>query len=246
MRRVDLGTYSGMSVQPAQRGRILVVDDDATVSEILSRYLAREGYDVESVGDGRVALERARSQPPDLILLDLMLPGMSGLEVCRRVRGFAAVPIIMLTARGEENERVFGLKLGADDYVVKPFSPREVTARVDSVLRRTRHTHRNGDHRPAALSAGGIDLDLAARTVHVHGRRVELTGREFDLLAFLMRHPDEAFSREQLLEHVWGYRFGDTATVTVYVRRLRSKVEEDPSQPEHVQTVWGVGYRFSA
>jgi two-component system response regulator ResD len=235
-----------MSVQPAPRGRILVVEDDATVSEILARYLAREGYDVESVGDGRDALERTRSQPPDLILLDLMLPGMSGLEVCRRVRGFAAVPIIMLTARGEEHERVFGLKLGADDYVVKPFSPREVTARVDSVLRRAHHAGRGDERAGAVLEAGPIRVDLAARTVAVDGRRVELTAREFELLAFLMRQPDEAFSREELLERVWGYRFGDTATVTVHVRRLRAKVEADPSQPEHLQTVWGVGYRFAS
>ena len=232
-----------MSAQPSSRGRILVVDDDATVAEILSRYLVREGWDVESVGDGREALERMRSQPPDLMLLDLMLPGMNGLEVCRRVRGFTSLPIIMLTARGEENERVFGLKLGADDYVVKPFSPREVTARVDSVLRRTQTPSAQAR---GTLAAGRIELDLAARIVHVDGRRVDLTAREFELLAFLMQHPHEAFGREQLLEHVWGYRFGDTATVTVHVRRLRSKVERDPSQPEHLQTVWGVGYRFAS
>ena len=235
-----------MSVQPASRGRILVVEDDATVSEILARYLSREGYDVESVGDGRDALARTRSQPPDLILLDVMLPGMSGLEVCRRVRGFAAVPIIMLTARGEEHERVFGLRLGADDYVVKPFSPREVTARVDSVLRRTHHARGSDERSAGTLSGGPIHVDLTARTVDVAGRRVELTAREFELLAFLMRHPDEAFSREELLERVWGYRFGDTATVTVHVRRLRSKVEADPSQPKHLQTVWGIGYRFAS
>jgi len=230
-----------MTRQLMPRARILIVDDDVTVAEILSRYLVHEGYEVESVGDGREALERTRTHAPDLILLDLMLPGMSGLDVCRRLREFTSVPLIMLTARGEEHERVFGLKLGADDYVVKPFSPREVTARVDSVLRRAHSPEKE----PGTVSAAGLDVDLSARTVHVSGEQVSLTLREFDLLAFLIQHPDQAFSREELLERVWGHRFGDTATVTVHVRRLRTKLEADPANPVHLQTVWGVGYRFT-
>jgi DNA-binding response OmpR family regulator len=229
-----------MTRQLVPRARILIVDDDVTVAEILSRYLVREGYEVESVGNGREAIERTRSQAPDLILLDLMLPGLSGLDVCRRLRDFTSVPVIMLTARGEEHERVFGLKLGADDYVVKPFSPREVTARVDSVLRRANGTEKE----LGTVTAAELEVDLSARTVRASGELVSLTAREFDLLAFLIRHPDQVFGREELLERVWGYRFGDTATVTVHVRRLRAKLEADPANPEHLQTVWGVGYRF--
>jgi DNA-binding response OmpR family regulator len=225
------------------RGRILIVDDDATVSEILSRYLARDGYEVESVGDGATAVERVLAAPPDLIVLDLMLPGLSGLDVCRRVRDRGSVPIIMLTARGEESERVFGLKLGADDYVVKPFSPRELTARVDSVLRRS-GSNEADDAGPHVAVVGDLEVDLSARTVSVRGRPASLTGREFDLLAFFVRHPGRVFTRQELLERVWGYRFGDTATVTVHVRRLRAKVERDPAAPDHLETVWGVGYRF--
>jgi DNA-binding response OmpR family regulator len=225
------------------RGRILVVDDDATVAEILSRYLTRDGYEVDSVGSGSLALERAKSHPPDLILLDLMLPDISGLDVCRRVRRITPAPIIMLTARGEEDERIFGLKIGADDYVVKPFSPREVAARVGSVLRRTEH--RNGSKSTASrVVAGSIEIDLHARSVSVAGEPVTLTAREFDLLSFLAQNPDRVFRRADLLEHVWGYTVGDTATVTVHIRRLRGKIEADPSQPVHIETVWGIGYRF--
>jgi DNA-binding response OmpR family regulator len=231
-----------MSGERMTRGRILVVDDDTTVSEILSRYLVREGYDVDSVADGEVALRRTKSHPPDLILLDLMLPGMSGLDVCRRVRKFSGVPIIMLTARGEENERVFGLRLGADDYVVKPFSPREVAARVTSVLRRTNGLGKNQEIE--TINAGRLGLDVRARSATVDGRAVELTAREFDLLCFLARQPHQVFRRAQLLEAVWGYTIGDTATVTVHVRRLRAKIEVDPARPKLIETVWGIGYRF--
>jgi two-component system, OmpR family, response regulator ResD len=224
------------------RGRILIVDDDTTVAEILSRYLVHEGYEVESVGNGRAALERSRAERANLIVLDLMLPGMSGLDVCRRLRRFTSVPIIMLTARGEESERIFGLRLGADDYVVKPFSPREVTARIESVLRRA-SVPDDSAGRPTIV-AGPLEIDVAARTARVDGEPAPLTAREFDLLAFLARHPGQAFTRTELLEHVWGYRFGETSTVTVHVRRLRAKVEPDPAAPTLIETVWGVGYRF--
>ena len=228
------------------RGRILVVDDDGTVAEILSRYLVREGYEVDSVGNGALALERMRSHPPDLILLDLMLPDVNGLEVCRRVRKVMPVPIIMLTARGEEDERIFGLKLGADDYVVKPFSPREVAARVGSVLRRSDASNGATQDGSTKVVAGSIEIDLGARSVAVSGKPVSLTAREFDLLSFLARNSDQVFRRAELLERVWGYSVGDTATVTVHIRRLRAKIEHDPSHPSHIETVWGVGYRFRA
>jgi len=225
--------------------RVLVVEDDATVAEVVGRYLERDGYQVEVLTDGAMALARALSSPPDLILLDLMLPGMDGMEVCRRIRGTAPTPIIMLTARGQEGDRVLGLELGADDYVAKPFSPRELTARVRAVLRRSVAA---AGSKPAGregfLRAGAIELDPTARTVRVAGRDASLTAREFDLLAFLMDQPHRVFRREQLLEDVWGYTFGDTSTVTVHIRRLREKIEPDPAAPTHIKTVWGVGYRF--
>jgi DNA-binding response OmpR family regulator len=227
-------------VNPA---RVLVVEDDATVAEVVVRYLEREGFQVESVGDGREALERAGRFLPDLVVLDLMLPGLDGLEVCRRLRAVAPIPVIMLTARGEESDRVLGLELGADDYVAKPFSPRELTARVKSVLRRAQGplapVDVNGVH-----AMGDLEIDLGAREVRRGGEPVTLTAREFELLAFLVRHPRRVFRREELLEYVWGYTYGDTSTVTVHIRRLREKIEPEPSEPKNIQTVWGVGYRF--
>jgi len=222
--------------------RILVVEDDATVAEVLTRYLEREGYTVETVADGRLGLERAVDTLPDLVVLDLMLPGMSGLDVCRQLRQAAPIPVIMLTARGEEADRIVGLELGADDYVAKPFSPREVTARVKAVLRRAGGDVGTGRGPP--LAAGAIVADPASREITVGGTAVNLTAREFDLLIFLMRRPRRVFRREDLLEHVWGWTYGDASTVTVHVRRLREKVEADPSSPRHLVTVWGVGYRF--
>jgi DNA-binding response OmpR family regulator len=236
-----------MTASIAPRARVLVVDDDATVSEILSRYLVREGFEVDTAADGGAALERARAWQPDLVLLDLMLPDTSGLEVCRRLRTSEAapVPIIMLTARGEERERIFGLRLGADDYIVKPFSPREVAARVASVLRRTNGRAGTGDEGPDTLSAGEIVVDLRRHNVQLAGAEIGLTPREFELLAFLMRRPNEVISRSELLERVWGYSVGDASTVTVHIRRLRAKLEAVPTEPRHIQTVWGVGYRFA-
>jgi DNA-binding response OmpR family regulator len=229
---------------PAPAARILVVEDDATVAEVVARYLTREGYAVDRVADGGVALARLQQSTPDLIVLDLMLPGVDGREVCRRVRAVSDVPIIMLTALGETGDRIAGLEIGADDYLAKPFSPRELVARVKNVLRRAGTA---GDG-PAAdvLEVDGITLNRRSRQVTVGGAPVDLTQREFDLLAFLMEHPAEVFRREVLLEHVWGYTFGDTSTVTVHVRRLREKIEPDPSAPTFVQTVWGVGYRFGS
>jgi two-component system, OmpR family, response regulator ResD len=228
------------------RGSVLVVDDEPTITEVVSRYLERAGYETRIAADGREALRLAGSERPDLIVLDLMLPGMDGLEVMRRLREPAAggdrrVSVILLTAKGEATDRVIGLRLGADDYVVKPFSPAELVARVDAVLRRV-------DSSPepeAPVAFDGLEVDPVARHVTVRGEEVELTVREFDLLLFLLRHPGQVFSRDQLMDAVWQYSFyTDTSTVTVHVRRLRTKVEADPSQPRWIQTVWGVGYRF--
>jgi DNA-binding response OmpR family regulator len=225
--------------------RILVVDDDVTVSEVVARYLERDGYTVEVRADGREALERALAEPPDLVVLDLMLPGMDGLEVCRRLRAIAPVPIVMLTARTQESDRIVGLDLGADDYVSKPFSTKELVARVRAVLRRAQGplpVERSGNGRVHV--DGDLVVDVAAREARLGGEVVGLTAREFELLAFLARHPRRAFTREELLEQVWGYRYGDTSTVTVHVRRLREKIEPDPSSPVRIVTLWGVGYRW--
>jgi DNA-binding response OmpR family regulator len=222
--------------------RILVVDDDPTVSDVVRRYLERAGFAVTLSGDGPGALAAFDRDRPDLVVLDLMLPGIDGLEVCRRLRASAPdVPIVMLTALGEEADRVLGLQLGADDYVTKPFSPRELVLRVQSVLRRSvaRPTPA-----PETLTDGGLVLDTARRIARLDRAELALTVREFDLLAFLMRHPGRAFKRGELLEAVWGWTFGDQSTVTVHVRRLREKVETDPADPKRILTVWGVGYRY--
>jgi DNA-binding response OmpR family regulator len=223
--------------------RVLVVDDDPTVSDVVRRYLEREGLDVEVLADGAVALERALAVPPDLVVLDLMLPGLSGLEVCRRLRERLPVPIVMLTALGEESDRVLGLEYGADDYVTKPFSPRELTLRVLSVLRRAAGTE-PAPEQTEALVDGDVTVDTGARVATRGGRPLPLTVREFDLLVFLLRNPGRAFGRAELLEQVWGWTFGDQSTVTVHVRRIREKVEDDPAAPKRIVTVWGVGYRF--
>ncbi|MFE9286059.1 MULTISPECIES: response regulator transcription factor [Streptomyces] len=235
---------SGSPAAPAP-ARVLVVDDDPTVAEVVAGYLERAGHVVDRAGDGPTALELAGAHRPDLVVLDLMLPGMDGLEVCRRLRGAGPVPVVMLTARGDEDDRILGLEVGADDYVTKPFSPRELVLRVESVLRRTRPAP--GARPPVEAgppSAGGLAVDPAARRATKDGTELALTLREFDLLAFFLRHPGRAFAREELMREVWGWDFGDLSTVTVHVRRLRGKVEDDPARPALVQTVWGVGYRF--
>jgi DNA-binding response OmpR family regulator len=228
----------------SEQPRVLVVDDDPTVAEVVARYLERDGCRVEIVADGRAALSKIETGPYDLVVLDVMLPGLDGFEVCRRLREHSRVPVIMLTARGEAVERISGLELGADDYVVKPFSPRELVARVKAVLRRTGTVAHSADPPDGLWTYQGMELDERSRQVRIDGQPISLTAREFDLLAFLIRHPGEVFRREALLDRVWGYTFGDTSTVTVHVRRLREKIEPDPSAPTYVQTVWGVGYRF--
>ncbi|MGW1985993.1 response regulator transcription factor [Streptomyces collinus] len=233
--------------RPGARGRVLVVDDDPTVAEVVAGYLDRAGYAVDRAADGPAALERAAAHRPDLVVLDLMLPGMDGLEVCRRLREHGLVPVVMLTARGDEEDRVLGLEVGADDYVTKPFSPRELVLRVDSVLRRARPAAPRDPGGPyGPCGAAGLSIDPAARRATKNGTELALTLREFDLLAFLLRHPGRAFAREELMREVWGWDFGDLSTVTVHVRRLRGKVEDDPARPRLIRTVWGVGYRFDA
>ncbi|MEU1518585.1 response regulator transcription factor [Streptomyces sp. NPDC005811] len=224
----------------AGSARVLVVDDDPTVAEIVAGYLDRAGYVVDRADDGPTALTAAAAHRPDLVVLDLMLPGMDGLEVCRRMRGHGPVPVIMLTARGDEEDRILGLEVGADDYVTKPFSPRELVLRVESVLRRSRP---DAGTRP--LRAAGLTVDPAARRATRDGSELSLTLREFDLLSYFLRHPGRAFSREDLMREVWGWDFGDLSTVTVHIRRLRGKIEHDPARPRLIQTVWGVGYRFA-
>ncbi|MFG2616279.1 response regulator [Streptomyces sp. NPDC048507] len=233
-----------MNSMEAPPARVLVVDDDPTVSEVVAGYLRRAGFAVEEAGDGPAALEAAARTRPDLVVLDLMLPGIDGLEVCRRLRAAGPVPVIMLTARGDEDDRITGLEVGADDYVTKPFSPRELVLRVTSVLRRSRAAGGPGAPVPELLTGGGLALDPATHRATRDGTELALTLREFDLLAHFLRHPGRAHGREELMREVWGWDFGDLSTVTVHVRRLRAKIEEDPGRPLLIRTVWGVGYRF--
>lgn len=221
-------------------GRILVVEDDTTVRDVVARYLERAGHEVTAVDRGRAALDLVPGLNPDLIILDLMLPDISGIEVCRELRLASPVPIIMVTALGEEADRVLGLEVGADDYVTKPFSPRELTLRVASVLRRASSSATPGP----LVTDGELVVDGPARTATLRGQQVPLTARELDLLSFLMTHPGQAFTREQLLDRVWGWSFGDHSTVTVHIKRLRRKVEDDPVRPTRITTVWGTGYRY--
>jgi len=229
---------------PDPPGRIVVVDDDPTVADVVGRYLVRDGHSVQCVHDGYQALRAVEERPPDLVVLDLMLPGIDGLEVCRRLRARWPIPVVMLTALGDETDRLAGFEIGADDYVTKPFSPRELAMRVRSVLRRARGTGLPEKANDGTLSDGELSVDMSAHEARVGGRLIQLTSREYDLLVFLMRNPRKAFTREQLLNEVWGWTFGDTSTVTVHVRRLREKLEGDPTMPRRIVTVWGVGYRY--
>ncbi|MBA2630557.1 MAG: response regulator transcription factor [Thermoleophilaceae bacterium] len=228
-------------MEPGSRGHILVVDDEPTITDVVARYLERAGYATTVAATGPEALRLASETSPGLVVLDVMLPGMDGLEVMRRLRERERVSVILLTAKGEHTDRIIGLRLGADDYVVKPFSPAELVARVDAVLRRV-------DTSPELeepISFGQLELDPVARRVTVRGAEAQLTVREYDLLHHFMRHPGQVFSRDQLMDLVWQYSFyTDTSTVTVHLRRLRAKIEEEPSSPRWLQTVWGVGYRF--
>jgi DNA-binding response OmpR family regulator len=228
-------------------GTVLVVDDEPMVREVVARYLQRDGFRVHESADGGDALDWLERRSPDLVVLDIMLPGLDGLSVLRRVRVAGDVPVILLTARAEESDRIVGLELGADDYVVKPFSPRELAVRVRTVLRRTHTRVPAGPGRAAGmLRFDGLAIDTASRDVTVDGRVVALTPREYDLLLFLASSPRQVFSRRQLLSQVWDSapEYQDPATVTVHVGRLRQKLEADADEPRWITTVWGVGYRF--
>ena len=223
--------------------RVLLVDDEEIVRDVLTRYLEREGFRVDVAADGEAAIAATARAQPDVVVLDLMLPKLDGIEVFRRIRNESDLPVLMLTAKSEEVDRVVGLELGADDYVTKPFSPREVVARIRAILRRVDRT--DAGTRDGLLAAGSLEIDRDRRVVRRDGEPVELTRKEFDLLEVLASRPGVTFRRIDLLDRVWDSAWeGDSSTVTVHVRRLRSKIEPDPSTPRHVVTVWGVGYRF--
>ncbi len=230
---------------PAAQKHILVVDDEASIRDVLTRYLEREGYAVEVAADGPGALEAAAQVSPDLIVLDLMLPGLDGLEVCHRLRMQSTVPIIMLTARDEEADKVRGFTTGADDYLTKPFSPAELVLRVKAVLRRVEAAQSPPQSLGNVLRFGRLVIAPAFRRTELAGRVVDLSAREFDLLCFLASHPGQVFTRNQLLKQVWDYDYyGDSSTVTVHISRLREKLEPDPTHPQYIKTIWGVGYKF--
>jgi DNA-binding response OmpR family regulator len=238
----------------AKQANILVVDDETTVREVVRRYLEHEGYRVSEAETGTAALATLKEQRPDLIILDLMLPGIDGFSIARTLRDSSEyaplttdsdIPIIMLTARTSEMDRIAGFELGADDYVVKPFSPRELVARVKAVLRRSAPASAEADEKPLVLP--DMSIDPRSREVKVRGTVIVLTAKEFDLLLFLARHSHQVFTRTQLLNQIWGYEFyGDESTVTVHIRRLREKIEVNPGEPTYIQTVWGVGYKFES
>jgi DNA-binding response OmpR family regulator len=240
---VRLSKHPSANIQEMTAQRVLVVDDEPMVRDVLARYLSQDGFEVTEAADGRTALERIAEQAPDLVVLDLMLPEIDGYEVLRDLRASSPTPVIMLTARGEETDRIVGLELGADDYITKPFSPREVVARVRAVLRRTNEVPSTD----GVLEFDDLIIDRGRREVVVRGELVTTTRKEFDLLAFLASSPGTTFTRLDLLEEVWDLAWdGDSSTVTVHIRRLREKVEIDPSAPQRIITVWGVGYRFDA
>lgn len=243
-----LSKPSGVEIDPREGAKpvmstVLIVDDEPIVREVVAQYLTQDGFKVESAADGNEAMTRFATARPDLVLLDLMLPGIDGLEVCRRIRAQSNVPVIMVTAKGDEIDTIIGLSVGADDYISKPFSPRELVARIKAVLRRASAPPPTVEGDP--LHFGPLTIRPDRRQVEIGGQSVELTAREFDLLEFLAKHPGHVFSREELLDKVWDWSYAsDGGTVTVHIRRLRQKIESDPERPRYVKTVWGVGYKF--
>jgi len=245
----ETGHNNDMSEQ-SKNMKILVVDDESNILDVVELYLLREGYKVLRAADGSTALNLYAQHKPDLVILDVMLPQMDGLEVLRRIRmqGSSAAPVIMLTAKTQEEDKLTGLEDGADDYITKPFSPRELVARVKVALRRVQETQTrpgNSHNSDEILTLAGLRINKSARKVELEDKIVELTAKEFDLLWFLASNPGQVFTREQLLDKVWDYSFfGEMSTVTVHIRRLREKVEVEPMRPRHIKTVWGVGYKF--
>ncbi|MDX9850725.1 MAG: response regulator transcription factor [Anaerolineaceae bacterium] len=223
--------------------KIVIVEDEPSISEIVSLYLNRAGYDVSCFSDGTKALDSLTEQLPDLVILDVMLPGLDGFTLTRKLRDKSDIPIILLTSRREESDRIAGLELGADDYVVKPFSPQELVSRVRAVLRRARSNTDNVDS--GILVFKNLSINPQTRDVSLNGQAVILTAKEFDLLYFMALHPRQVFTRDQLLENVWGFsHYIDPGTITVHMRRLREKIEKDPTSPVTIVTVWGIGYKF--
>jgi DNA-binding response OmpR family regulator len=222
-------------------GTVLVVDDEPVVRDVVVRYLQRDGYETLEAADGEEARRIVEREDPSLVVLDVMLPGADGLELCRWIRATSDTPVVLLTALGEESDRIAGLELGADDYVTKPFSPRELAVRIGNILRRSRHDAAE------IYRAGCIELNVMTREVRKDGELLRLTLKEFDLLQTFLANPRRVFAREELMDRVWGYRSAlETGTLTVHIRRLREKLEDDPAKPAYLQTVWGVGYRFAA
>jgi DNA-binding response OmpR family regulator len=233
-------------IPPMNEKQILIVEDEPSLAEVTGLYLKRAGFQVQIAHDGKQAMAILEKQIPDFVIMDIMLPEIDGISLTRWLRDRSDVPIIMVTARREEVDRISGLEMGADDYVVKPFSPQELVSRVRAVLRRTGRDQAEAESE-RALSFDSISIDPLTRVVSIKGSDVELTAKEFDMLYLLARHPKQVFTRDQLLERVWGgAEYIDPGTVTVHVRRLREKIESDPSKPKHLLTVWGVGYKFEA
>lgn len=226
--------------------KLLVIDDDRSINELISLYFTKEGYEVDTCYDGLSAIEAFRNFEPDIVLLDLMLPGMDGYDVCREIRRESQVPIIMLTARGETLDKVVGLELGADDYVQKPFEAKELVARVKAVLRRTENTSKKDNEQSERVEFEGLAVDKSRYTVQIASQDVEMPPKELELLFFLASNPNRVFTREQLLGNVWGYDFfGESRTVDVHVKRIREKIDAlNAALPWSIKTVWGVGYKF--
>jgi len=224
--------------------RILVVDDEKEIAELIRDYLENEGFEVKLSFDGEQAMESFRGFDPQLVILDIMMPKIDGMEVCRMIRAESAVPILMLSAKKGDIDKILGLGLGADDYITKPFVPGELIARVKANLRRYIHLSGNRD-RSTPLKFGSLEINLKSYNVFLNGRGIDLSGKEFEVLRLLATHPGQVFSREQIFNQIWGYEeYGDLNTVTVYVRKIREKIEQEPAKPRFIKTVWGVGYKF--
>ncbi|MFO7294709.1 MAG: response regulator transcription factor [Clostridia bacterium] len=228
-----------------QKGTVLVVDDEREIAELVRDYLELDGFNVILAFDGQEALEKYQKYQPDVAILDIMLPKLDGMEVCKAIRAKSAIPIIMLSAKKSDADKILSLGLGADDYVTKPFSPKELVARVKAQLRRYRQ-FTYAPRKAEVLSFHDLLIDLSGHTVYVKGQPVSLSTKEFEILSFLALHPNQVFTREEIFKHVWGYNeYGDINTVTVHISKIREKIEEDPSNPVYIQTVWGVGYKFT-